>query len=119
MAIAKLLNLDLCPRLYSLRDRHLHLPRRFEVRPPSSALSSMMLPSSRSERGGMTCSALPPQSMRGGARRPTYCNDSAVLCVVIGSIELGEIGSGTVAVRYYSFGVGAGDLQCAQQPAPA
>jgi hypothetical protein len=31
MAIAKLLNLDLCPRLYSLRDRHLHLPRRFEV----------------------------------------------------------------------------------------
>ena len=26
MAIAKLLNLDLCPRLYSLRDRHLHLP---------------------------------------------------------------------------------------------
>jgi TnpA family transposase len=33
MAIAKLLNLDLCPRLYSLRDRHLHLPRRFEVPP--------------------------------------------------------------------------------------
>jgi TnpA family transposase len=36
MAIAKLLNLDLCPRLYSLRDRHLHLPRRFEV-PPAIA----------------------------------------------------------------------------------
>ena len=33
MAVAKLLNLDLCPRLYSLRDRHLHLPRRFEVPP--------------------------------------------------------------------------------------
>jgi len=31
MTIAKLLNLDLCPRLYSLRDRHLHVPRRFEV----------------------------------------------------------------------------------------
>ena len=29
MAIAKLLNLDLCPRLYSLRDRHLHLPLSF------------------------------------------------------------------------------------------
>jgi len=31
MAIAKLLGFDLCPRLYSLRDRHLHLPRRFTV----------------------------------------------------------------------------------------
>ena len=31
MTVAKLLNLDLCPRLYSLRDRHLHVPRRFEV----------------------------------------------------------------------------------------
>jgi TnpA family transposase len=31
MAVAKLLGFDLCPRLYSLRDRHLHLPRRFEV----------------------------------------------------------------------------------------
>jgi TnpA family transposase len=55
MAIAKLLNLDLCPRLFSLRDRHLHLPRRFEVPPPSSVLSSMMCPSSRSGKGGMSC----------------------------------------------------------------
>ena len=31
MAVAKLLGFDLCSRLYSLRDRHLHLPRRFEV----------------------------------------------------------------------------------------
>jgi len=31
MAVAKLLGFDLCPRLYSLRDRHLHLPRRFAV----------------------------------------------------------------------------------------
>ena len=31
MAIAKLLGFNLCPRLYSLRDRHLHLPRRFTV----------------------------------------------------------------------------------------
>jgi len=31
MALAKLLGFDLCPRLYSLRDRHLHVPRRFEV----------------------------------------------------------------------------------------
>ena len=31
MAVAKLLNLDLCLRLYSLRDWHLHVPRRFEV----------------------------------------------------------------------------------------
>ena len=31
MAIAKLLGFDLCPRLYSLRDRHLHVPRRFDT----------------------------------------------------------------------------------------
>ncbi len=31
MAVAKLPGFDLCPRLYSLRDRHLHVPRRFEV----------------------------------------------------------------------------------------
>jgi TnpA family transposase len=36
MAIAKLLGFDLCPRLYSLRDRHLHAPRRFVV-PPAIA----------------------------------------------------------------------------------
>ena len=29
MAIAKVLGFDLFPRLYSLRDRHLHVPRRF------------------------------------------------------------------------------------------
>ena len=28
---AKLLGFDLCPRLYSLRDRHLHVPRGFDV----------------------------------------------------------------------------------------
>jgi TnpA family transposase len=33
MAIRKLLNLDFCPMLCSLRDRHLHLPRRIEVPP--------------------------------------------------------------------------------------
>jgi hypothetical protein len=31
MAIAKPLGFDLCPRLYSLRDRKLHVPRRTEV----------------------------------------------------------------------------------------
>jgi len=31
MAVAKLLGFDLCPRLYSLRDRKLHVPRRFDV----------------------------------------------------------------------------------------
>jgi TnpA family transposase len=31
MAVAKLLGFDLCPRLYSLRDRHLHVPRGFPV----------------------------------------------------------------------------------------
>ena len=31
MALAKLLGFDLCPRLYSMRDRHLHVPRGFEV----------------------------------------------------------------------------------------
>jgi hypothetical protein len=36
MAIAKLLGFDLCPRLYSLRDRHLHLPRRLAVPIPIS-----------------------------------------------------------------------------------
>src|SRR5271170_3589934 len=38
-------------------------------------------------RALLTCCALPPRSMRGGARRPMYWNDSAVLRVVIGSIE--------------------------------
>lgn len=31
MAVSKPLGFDLCPRLYSLRDRRLHVPRRFEV----------------------------------------------------------------------------------------
>lgn len=31
MAVAKLLGFDLCPRLYSMRDRHLHVPRRFDI----------------------------------------------------------------------------------------
>ena len=31
MSVAKLLGFDLCPRLYSLRDRHLHVPRGFDV----------------------------------------------------------------------------------------
>jgi hypothetical protein len=31
MALAKLLGFDLCPRIYSMRDRHLHVPRGFEV----------------------------------------------------------------------------------------
>jgi TnpA family transposase len=31
MAIAQLLGFDLCPRLYSFRDRHLHVPRRFDT----------------------------------------------------------------------------------------
>ena len=31
MSIAKLSGFDLCPRLYSLRDRQLHVPRGFEV----------------------------------------------------------------------------------------
>jgi hypothetical protein len=31
MALAKLLGFDLCPRLYALRDRKLHVPRRFKV----------------------------------------------------------------------------------------
>jgi TnpA family transposase len=31
MALAKLLGFDLCPRLYALRDRKLHVPRRLEV----------------------------------------------------------------------------------------
>ena len=31
MAVAKLMGFDLCPRLDSLRDRHLHLPRGFAI----------------------------------------------------------------------------------------
>jgi TnpA family transposase len=31
MAVAKLLGFDLCPRLYSMRDRQLHVPRGFPV----------------------------------------------------------------------------------------
>lgn len=31
MLIAKLLGFDLCPRLYSMHDRHLHVPRGFDV----------------------------------------------------------------------------------------
>jgi TnpA family transposase len=31
MTVAKLLGFDLCPRLYSLRDRHLHVPRGYAV----------------------------------------------------------------------------------------
>ena len=51
---------------------------------PSPALSNMMFPSSLSEMGGMTCCASPPRSMRGGARRPTYWNDSVVPRVALG-----------------------------------
>jgi TnpA family transposase len=31
MAVSKTLGFDLCPRLYSMRDRHLHVPRGFEI----------------------------------------------------------------------------------------
>ena len=40
MAIAKLLGFDLCPRLYSLRDRKLHVPRGFAV---STAIADLVV----------------------------------------------------------------------------
>jgi TnpA family transposase len=39
MIIAKLLGFDLCPRLYSMHDRHLHVPRGFDV---PSALANLV-----------------------------------------------------------------------------
>lgn len=91
MTVAKLLGFDLCPRLYSLRDRHLHVPRGYAVPETQHQSFTGMWPSSRFETDGRIFCILRPPSRKVGARRLWCWSALVALRAATGCIGQGRV----------------------------